>query len=37
MAIFLPLMELACGRVHKIEGYHYLYNTGTGLNDDELD
>lgn len=34
IALFIPLMELACGRVHKIDGeYHYLYNTGTGLND----
>ena len=34
MALFFPLMELSCGRVNKIEGeYHYLYNTGTGLND----
>ena len=34
MALFFPLMELSCTRVHKIEGeFHYLYNTGTGLND----
>jgi len=34
MAIFLPLMELACGRVNKVDGeFHYLYNIGTGLND----
>jgi len=34
MALFYPLMELSCGRVFKIEDeYHYLYNTGTGLND----
>lgn len=34
MALFFPLMELACGRVTKIEGeFHYLYNMGTGLND----
>jgi len=30
----MPLMELSCGRVYRIDGeYHYLYNTGTGLND----
>jgi|688.fasta_scaffold609705_1 hypothetical protein len=34
IVLFIPLMELSCGRVFKIEGeYHYLYNTGTGLND----
>lgn len=32
VAIYLPVMEVACQRVHKIEGYHYLYNTGTGNN-----
>lgn len=33
-ALFFPLMELSCGRVHKIEDeFHYLYNVGTGLND----
>ena len=26
-------MELSCGRVHKIDGFHYLYNMNTGLND----
>jgi hypothetical protein len=27
-------MELSCGRVNKVDGeFHYLYNTGTGLND----
>lgn len=32
-ALFFPLMELSCGRVHKIEGeFHYLYNTGTAWN-----
>ena len=37
MAIFFPLMELACGRANKIEGeFHYLYNRGTGLNDDAV-
>ncbi len=37
MALFLPLMEIACGRVEKItEEFHYLYNYGTGLNDDYL-
>ena len=29
-------MELSCGRVHKIEGYHYLYNYATGENDHAL-
>jgi glycosyltransferase involved in cell wall biosynthesis len=34
VAMFVPLMELACGRVAKIEGeYNYLYNFNTGLND----
>jgi hypothetical protein len=33
MAIYYPLMELACGKVLKIEGFHYLYNFNTGLND----
>jgi hypothetical protein len=34
LALFLPLMEMSCGRVWKINGeFHYLYNTGTGLND----
>jgi hypothetical protein len=33
-AIFLPLIEMSCGRVAKIEGeHHLLYNAGTGLND----
>jgi hypothetical protein len=33
--MFVPLMELSCGRVNKIEGeYQYLYNVGTGLNDE---
>lgn len=30
----MALMEMSCGRVHKIEGeIHYLYNLNTGLND----
>jgi len=34
MALFFPLMEMSCGRVFQIEDeYHYIYNTGTGLND----
>ena len=33
MAIYFPLLELSCGRANKIEGYHYLYNINTGLND----
>jgi glycosyltransferase involved in cell wall biosynthesis len=36
-AVFFPVMELACGRVHKIEGYHYLYNVETGNNDYTVD
>ena len=27
-------MELVCGRVHKIQGFHYLYHRDTGLNED---
>jgi hypothetical protein len=37
IAMFYSLMELACARVHKIPGYHYLYNMGTGLNDYQVD
>ena len=37
VAIMLPMMELSCGRVYKIEGYHYLYNINTGLNDYAVD
>ena len=33
MAMYFPLMELSCGRVNKIDGFHYLYNINTGLND----
>jgi hypothetical protein len=34
MVLFYPIMELSCGRVDQIEGeFHYLYNTGTGIND----
>lgn len=33
MAIFYPLMEVACGKVLKIQGFHYLYNFNTGFND----
>ena len=33
-ALILPLTELSCGRVHKIEGeLHYLFNSDTGPND----
>ena len=29
------MMEMSCGRVHKIEGeVNYLYNYNTGMNDD---
>ena len=35
--MFFPLMELACGRVNKIKGFHYLYNINTGLNDYAVD
>ncbi len=37
MVMYFPLMELSCGRVKKIEGYHYLYNINTGLNDYAVD
>ena len=37
MAIYFPVMELACGRVSKISGFHYLYNVNTGLNDYQVD
>lgn len=37
MAIYFPVMELSCGRIAKIEGYHYLYNINTGLNDYTVD
>ena len=30
-------MEASCGRVYKVDGFHYLYNTGTGNNDDAID
>jgi len=30
-------MELSCGRISKISGYHYLYNINTGLNDYAVD
>jgi hypothetical protein len=33
MALYFPLLELSCGRNYKIEGFHYLYNVNTGLND----
>lgn len=34
VALTLPMMELSCGRVHKIEGeIQYLYNSATGNND----
>lgn len=37
MALFLPLMELSCGRVHRLDGeIQYLYNYGTGKNDYEV-
>ena len=36
LAIYYPIMELACGRVNKIEGFHYLYNFNTGLNDHQV-
>lgn len=37
MVMYFPLMELSCGRVNKIEGFHYLYNINTGLNDYAVD
>ena len=37
LALFMPLMELSCGRVHHLEGeYSYIYNKGTGLNDFQI-
>ena len=36
-AMFYPLLELSCGRVLHIDGeYQYLYNIGTGLNDNSV-
>ena len=33
-ALYMPLMELSCGRVNNIAGeFSYIYNKGTGLND----
>jgi hypothetical protein len=26
-------MELACTKVFKVDGVHYLYNINTGIND----
>lgn len=37
MVIYFPVMELSCGRIKKIEGFHYLYNINTGLNDYQVD
>lgn len=37
MVMYFPLMELSCGRISKISGYHYLYNINTGLNDYQVD
>lgn len=37
MVMYFPLMELSCGRIAKIAGYHYLYNINTGLNDYQVD
>jgi hypothetical protein len=37
MVMYFPLMELSCGRITKIAGYHYLYNINTGLNDYQVD
>lgn len=36
VAIYLPIMEVSCERVYKIEGFHYLYNTQTGNNEDTI-
>jgi hypothetical protein len=30
--MYIPLMERACGRVHFLDEFFYLYNAGTGLN-----
>lgn len=37
MAIYFPVMELSCGKISKIDGFHYLYNINTGLNDYQVD
>ena len=37
MVMMFALLELSCGRSKKIEGYHYLYNINTGLNDYQID
>ena len=36
MVVMYCVMELACGRVHKIPDVHYLYNINTGLNDQSI-
>jgi hypothetical protein len=36
VAFYLPIMEVSCQRVFKIEGFHYLYNTRTGNNEDQI-
>lgn len=34
MALFYPLLELSCGRNHKIEGeFNYFYNAITTYSD----
>jgi hypothetical protein len=35
--MYIPLMEKACGRVHFLDEFFYLYNAGTGLNDATVD
>lgn len=37
MAMYFPLMQLSCGHISKISGFHYLYNINTGLNDYAVD
>jgi len=32
LTIVLPIIELACGKIKFIEGYHYLYNGMYGNN-----
>jgi hypothetical protein len=35
--MYIPLMEKACGRVYYLDEFFYLYNSGTGINDNALD
>ncbi len=33
VAIFMPMLELSCGRNNRIDEAHYLYSYDTGTND----